>query len=577
VSEQGDRGEEPQPSAPGGQNVRSLRTSLTQRDQLVQELRIHQIELEIQNRALSEAQEQLELSRQRYVDLFDFAPVAYLTLEADGRVVEANIAAARMIGLDRSAMQGRRLQTLVGMSDPLTFGTLLRNTSEMKQEGHAELSFRNLSRKLYTVDLVATPVALAEGPGRVRVALQNVTSRVLAEQNLRFLSQAGSRLSRIPLGAPELLEEIAAAGALGSIDGCWAELDGKETVAWRSDPVRRKATGPTLQMLRLQIAQSVRETRESGGTAVGRWSPKIDPGPSSPVFMSWVSAPLRVDGGIRGTVTLFQPLTPESEEAARGLAEEFARRVSTVLQNASHFHRAEEATRARDEMMAMLTHDLSNALFSFRLHAERGLARGGDQAQRALATVARGSQWLLGMVRSVLDVSAIGTGGLTLQKHPGDLSPVLESACLLQQIDADERRLVVNRSWPDKLSFEFDQERILQVLFNLLNNALKFTPPGGRIEVGASAQGDRIHVWVKDSGKGLPASEIDRIFERGWQADPKAGGRGLGLYIARKIVEAHGGSIWVESTLGRGTTFHILLPTGAVAAGSPQEQVSDSR
>ena len=121
------------------EQVRQLRTSVNQADRLLHELRVHQIELEIQNRTLREAQEQLELSRERYVELFEFAPMAYLTVEEDGRILEANLTASRMLGVDRSALIGRRLQTVVGLADPLSFPSIIRLCSETKQETRAEL------------------------------------------------------------------------------------------------------------------------------------------------------------------------------------------------------------------------------------------------------------------------------------------------------------------------------------------------------------------------------------------------------------------------------------------------------
>ena len=558
------------------QELSSLRTSLTQADRLLHELRVHQIELEIQNRTLREAQEQLETSRERYVELFDFAPMAYLTLEGDGRIVEVNLAAARMLGFERSSLIGRRLQAVVGMSDPLGFRAVLRDCAEQKHEARTEFSFRTTSQQSFTVDVAMLPVPVVEGPGRVRVAMHDVTWRAAAEQNLRFLSQAGARLSRIPLGTARLLEEIAAAGTFGVIDGCWVEIEGDETAAWRNEPLRRRMTGETLQLLRLQITASIREARASGEVALGRWADEIAPRPQWAVVRTWVTAPFRVGGEIQGTVTLFQPIVPEFEESARRLTEEFARRVSMVLENAALFRRVEAATRSRDEIMAILAHDLSNALFSFRLHAQRGLLRGGEQAQRALGVVARGSQWLLGLVKTVLDVAGMEDGGVKVQPQRGNLSQVLESACVLQQMDAEERRLEVVRSWPEELTLEFDQERILQVVFNLVNNAVKFTPPGGRLVVGAAREGGEIRVWVQDSGKGLDPGQLERVFERGWQADPKAGGRGLGLYISRRIVEAHGGTMFVESTPGHGATFHVVLPCEAAESTAPQDQATVS-
>ena len=548
--------------------LNSLRTSLTEADRLLHELRVHQVELEIQNRALREAQEQLETLHERYVELFEFAPVSYLTLEPDGRIFEANLTASRMLGVDRSVLLGRRLQTVVGMSDPLAFRTLLRACIDQKQESHSELAFRTVGQQNYTVDVVLVPIPKGTHAGRIRVTLHDVTSRSAAEQNLRFLSQTGARLSRIPLGAAQLLEEIAAAGVFGPIDGCWAELDGQETTAWRTEPLRRKMTGEAKQLLRLQIGPTIRDARSGSGTAHGRWTDEMGVRPDWPVVRSWVTAPLLLEGGVRGTVTLFQPMVPESEQSVRALTEEFARRASMVLENAALFHRVESATRSRDEMMAVLARDLSNALFSFRLHAQRGLTRGGDQAQRALGVVARGSQWLLGLVKTVLDAAEMD--GVKVQRQRANLAPVLESACLLQQMDADERRVEVVRAWPEEIPLEFDQERILQVLFNLVNNAVKFSPPGGRIEIGAAMADGQVRVWVQDSGKGLGPGQLERVFERGWQADPKAGGKGLGLYISRRIVEAHGGTIWVESTPDRGTTFQVVLPLEASVSAARQ-------
>ena len=161
-----------------------------------------------------------------------------------------------------------------------------------------------------------------------------------------------------------------------------------------------------------------------------------------------------------------------------------------------------------------------------------------------------------------------------MQPQPGNLAQVLESACALQQMDADDRHLVVERAWPAELLLAFDQERILQVLFNLVNNAVKFTPVGGRVVVGAEHDGRQVRIWVRDSGTGLQPEEVERVFERGWQANPKAGGKGLGLYISQRIVEAHGGTVWVESTPGHGATFHVSLPVDSGARVSPQDETS---
>lgn len=554
--------------------LNTVRRALTETERLLHELQIHQIELEIQNRALRETHEELEASRLRYLELFESAPIAYLTVESDGSILEANLAASGMFGLERALLLGRRLQAVVGFADPLAFRALLRDgTGQGLARRAAELTFRTVTQQMMVVEVVTAQVAKSE-PAQFRLALHDVTARAAAEQNLAFLSQAGARLSRIGSDTGHLLEEIAAAGACGPMEGCWVEMNGSESVAWRTEPLRRKMTGEQLQTLRRQIGRTLRESQATGTAQHGRWTEELGGRPTWQTLGTWVTAPLGAHGKVDGTVTLFQPLPPEREESARALTEEFARRASMVAENSALFRRAEEATRSRDEILAVLAHDLSNALFSFRLHTQRGLARGGEHAQRALGLVARGSQWLLGLVKSVIDVAGMEGGAIRIQRQPGNLSAVLESACSLQQMDADEQRLQIVRSWPEELRMEFDQERILQLLFNLMNNALKFTPPGGRVEVGAVSEPPNVRVWVRDSGKGLAPEEAERVFDRGWQLDPRTGGKGLGLYITRRIVEAHGGTIWVESAPGRGATFQILLP--AESASTAEAQVEST-
>jgi PAS domain S-box len=556
-----------------------LRATLGQSERLLHELRVHQIELDIQNRGLLEAQEQLELSRQKYVDLYDCAPVAYLTLEPDGTILEANLAAARMLGYDRSLLLNRRLQMVVALSDPLVLRSALRRAVDYKQESRTELVLRTASHDTYTVELLVShgfpsPDRLKT---RVRVALIDVSTRAAAEQSLRFFSQVGARLSRIGLGGPRLIDELAGAGASGIIDGCWVEMEGEEAVAWRTEPLRRKMNAEQLEALRHQLRAAADQTRSGGGIS-GRWVPGLGGGRSLwPVIGSWVCAPLTVQGAVRGTVALLRQGESEiAQELGLEMAQEFGRRASMLLENAHLLKQAEEATRSREEILAMLAHDLSNTLFSFRLHAQRGLSRGGEYSGRALAAIARGTQWLLGLVRTVLDTSGDEGRPMEVKRQRSNLAQVLESACALQQVDADERRIALQREWPEELVVDVDQERLLQVMFNLVNNAVKFTPAGGRVEVGAEHEGGEVRLWVRDSGKGLTAPQLEQVFERGWQAEPRSGGKGLGLYIARRIVEAHGGRLWAESTPGQGATFIAVLPAAGLVSAAFQDAATVS-
>jgi PAS domain S-box-containing protein len=565
-----DSGETDRPELPVSE-LRKLRAALDQTDRLLHELRVHQVELEFQNRALREAQEQLEQSRQRYVELYDFAPVAYLSLDAQGTIGEVNVAATRLLGHDRAALLGRRLQTVVGFSDPQAFHGALKQALGTKQQSRTELSFQSSALlQATTVEMLVLPVFDPELRSvRARVALVDVTSRSAAEQTVRFLSTAGARLSRIRMGAPALIEEIASAGAAGFIDGCWVEVDGVSSAAWSTEPLRRKMTQEQLEALRPQIRRTIDQAVSEARAVAGRWSEEGAPTSVWPVISGWVSAPLWIERKVRGTVTLFHRNAFEVEPAALGIAEEFARSVSMVLENARLFRQADDAVRARDEMVSVLAHDLSNSLFSIRLHAQRGLSRSGEHAGRALEAIDRGVSWMDTLVKTVLDVSANDAGGLQLHRKAGDLVEMLESACTLQQPNLEERGLHLERRWPLTLPAVVDRERILQVLVNLLGNAVKFTPAGGRVVVGAARESGSVRLWVADSGPGVPREHLGHLFQRGWQAEPRGGGRGLGLYICRLIVEAHGGSIRVDRASGGGAEFMVLLPEAPTVDGQP--------
>ena len=170
------------------------------------------------------------------------------------------------------------------------------------------------------------------------------------------------------------------------------------------------------------------------------------------------------------------------------------------------------------------------------------------------------------LVRDMVEVSKMDAGRtLPIDAQCQDVTPVLREACEAQGPVAQAAGRLVECDVPDALpAVHVDCDRLHQVIANLVGNAMKFTPPGGRIAVSARAEDGELVVSVKDDGCGMSEEELGRIFEPYWQAQRTASlGAGLGLKIAKGIVEAHGGRIWVESAVGAGTTFHFTLPVAA--------------
>jgi len=193
-----------------------------------------------------------------------------------------------------------------------------------------------------------------------------------------------------------------------------------------------------------------------------------------------------------------------------------------------------QAMNARDDMMAIVAHDLRNPLNTMLLRSHIMLT----------------------------DAAKIHAGRLHLERRECTLQQVIEPAVARMQLLSQEKGVeFAAHVRPDTLRLSVDQPRITQVLDNLLFNALKFTPPGGKITVNAHIVGNEAQVSVSDTGAGISDEATKRIFEPYWQVEETRTGMGLGLFIAKTIVESHGGRIWVESSVGRGTTFYFTLPS----------------
>ncbi|HSS40820.1 MAG TPA: HAMP domain-containing sensor histidine kinase, partial [Polyangia bacterium] len=166
------------------------------------------------------------------------------------------------------------------------------------------------------------------------------------------------------------------------------------------------------------------------------------------------------------------------------------------------------------------------------------------------------------MVEDLLDISSIDAGRLSMEIGEHPVQAVLEDALELLQPVAKEKAITL-RTQVDcsDAKLRCDRDRVVQILFNLVGNALKFTPRGGEVVVSATLSGDFAEVSVRDNGPGITPELVSRLFQRFVQAHGTARrGRGLGLYICRGIVQAHGGTVWVDTAVGRGSTFFFTIP-----------------
>jgi signal transduction histidine kinase len=275
-----------------------------------------------------------------------------------------------------------------------------------------------------------------------------------------------------------------------------------------------------------------------------------------------------------GAITLVgDGFSPNSMTPDLKVIRSVASRTALAIENARLHHRSQESTAQRDHVLAIVAHDLGNALSAISLHAAAlGGPAGEASAERVrLAnTIREAIQWMRCLIRDLLDVSCIEAGRLSIEPRPIDAVPTLARAAAMFEGTATARSVTIQLVAPDELpSIRADEGRVLQVLSNLIVNAIEQTQPGGRITICAAPAGRAVVFTVTDTGPGIPVEDVPRIFDRFFHARRTAGGggAGLGLAIARGIVEAHDGRIWVESSPGAGATFRFTIPT---ADGEPQ-------
>jgi signal transduction histidine kinase len=291
---------------------------------------------------------------------------------------------------------------------------------------------------------------------------------------------------------------------------------------------------------------------------------------------SYMIIPLKARGHTLGAVTFVSSASGRRYGPNDlALAEDLCVRASLAIDNARLFGESRRATRAREDLLAVVSHDLKNPLgvvqlaSALLLRAWQGKP-GGEQVEKQAGRIQAAAERMGRLISDLLDWGRIEAGGLPLEPSVQEVASLATDALESVRPLAEARGLRVGAELPDEaVRVKCDRTRVLQVLGNLLGNAVKFTPDGGQLTVGARVHRGEVQLWVRDTGTGIPPEALPHVFERYWQAkEAESRGTGLGLYIAKGIVEAHGGRIWAESAQGRGSTFTFTLPVASWDAES---------
>jgi two-component system phosphate regulon sensor histidine kinase PhoR len=220
----------------------------------------------------------------------------------------------------------------------------------------------------------------------------------------------------------------------------------------------------------------------------------------------------------------------------------------------------------RRDFISNLSHELRTPLASLKALTEtlqEGALDDPPAARRFLGRIETEVDALTQMATELLELSRIESGQVPLEFKPVPAASLLASAEERMRAQAERAGLALRLvPPPENVEVRADPPRLEQVFVNLIHNAIKFTPPGGEVTLSVQVQGRFVCFKVEDTGAGIPAEDLDRVFERFYKTDParSSGGTGLGLSISRHLVEAHGGRIWVESTEGKGSRFFFTIP-----------------
>ena len=257
---------------------------------------------------------------------------------------------------------------------------------------------------------------------------------------------------------------------------------------------------------------------------------------------------------------------------ASKIARDITEQTRLAHENARLYLEAQEANRMKDEFLAVLSHELRTPLNAIVGYSRllRGGVLAGEKAERGLEILERNASWLTQIVEDVLDVSRIVSGKIRLDVQPVHLQAIVHEAVATVQPAANAKGVTLQTMVDPRVGpVSGDPDRLQQVLWNLVTNAVKFTPRGGRVQVRVERVASHVELIVSDTGAGISADFLPHVFERFRQAEAgttrKTGGLGLGLSIVRHIVEMHGGTVQADSAgEGQGATFCVQLPLMAV-------------
>ncbi len=525
-----------------------------------------------------QAEEALRASEAKYHSIVEHSAEGILLTRQEGETLAANPAACRMLGRTEEEVVRAGRAGITDTQDPRLPAFL----EERRRAGsaRAELSLVRKDGSTFPVEVSSAIFVDTDGSRKTSLSFRDLTASKRAEDRVRLIAEAGTVLGAtleteatlqdlarlvVPRLGDYCLVDLVEEGGLrrAAASHCEAAREAALTAVRAPSPILHKEVG-VYHVARTGTQELVRQVDDAWLRAATRDEAHFQI-VRAMAPRSLVMVPLVGKGVVLGVLTLASVdgarLYDESDLAvARAIAD----RAALAIENARLYEQAVQARRLRDEVLGIVSHDLSNPLNTIVLSA-RTMQRVSDAPE--LRAIDRAASHADALIQDLLMVAALEGGALPLFKQPEPVKDLFDEALLLHRTPAAAASVNLEGMVAEGLpAVVVDRHRILQGIANLLGNAIKFTPPGGRVRLDVQASGSDLVVSVANEGAGIEAEDLGRVFDWFWQgARTRRTGVGLGLSIARGIVLAHGGTMRAESTPGEWTTFTFTLPLERVS------------
>ncbi|WPB81939.1 PAS domain S-box protein [Archangium violaceum] len=557
--------------------------------------------LEAQQRTMEQGvKDGLRNSEERFRTAFEDAPIGMALVGLDGRFLNVNGSLCELIGYSRKELLSKTFQDITHPDDlELDMANLSRLIQGEISSYQMEKRYFHKRGQLVTVLLTASAVRGAQNEPLYFISqIQDISERKQLEQVWRFLADAGPRLAA-SLESQTTLTAVAGLIVPELADWCVLDLLGDDgRVHWVESMA---ATPEKSRVLReLLTAYPYNPSRQGPIVADVLRTGRPTLLPEFPAGMleaaaedarhlellrrldprSGIVAPLIARGRILGAIIL-----AASESGRRygardlAMAEELASRAALAIDNARLHEKSEQATRTRDEVLRIVAHDLRTPLNVISLST--GVLLKCPPEKRAtdtkpLEAIRNAANRATRLIQDLLDVARLEAGRLSVDREPEQTAPLVKEAAELHRALAEAKSIQLTIAIAENAPPVFaDGDRVIQILSNLLGNALKFTPGGGQITLRAEPVERMMRFSVSDTGSGIPEEDLPHLFEPFWQAHAgRKQGTGLGLAIVKGLVDAHGGHIWVESSPGVGSTFSFTIPTTSMTEATNSASIS---